>query len=189
MYVGDLIDPSGFVGARRSWIEVDINAGVQALPLSANARYHTRVGRPFGLERGDPNRLCDLMLSRLGYPYDVRTRIDLIRYIIQRPPVPSSWRRRMLELRSGDPTRAICSWLIARAFPSIHYPLMPDIQPRNAASELRDIHDLPNPTLHTARNVDVWPFFDTIKPRIATGFDFHGLDGGDEPPAIAGAAS
>ncbi|MGH8679798.1 MAG: hypothetical protein ACREUQ_15810 [Burkholderiales bacterium] len=49
------------------------------------------------------------------------TPIDFTRYVLQEPPVPTRWRRRMLSLGSGEPTRAMCSTLIAQAFQSIRF--------------------------------------------------------------------
>lgn len=38
----------------------------------------------------------------------------------------------MIALGSGEPTKAICSTLIARAFQSIRYPILPQITQENA---------------------------------------------------------
>lgn len=63
----------------------------------------------------------------IGLRYDMRNIFDLLRYFLPTPPVPVGWRRRMLALGSGDPTRAICSSLIARAFQSVRHPILPDV--------------------------------------------------------------
>ena len=36
---------------------------------------------------------------------------------------------RMIALGSGDPTRAICSTMIAQAFGLVHYPILPTYRP------------------------------------------------------------
>src|SRR5690606_9296333 len=46
----------------------------------------------------------------------------------RQPPVPDTFKRRMLALGSGEPTRAICSTLLAQAFGSIGYPILPGIE-------------------------------------------------------------
>ncbi|SIT06814.1 hypothetical protein [Paracoccus saliphilus] len=56
------------------------------------------------------------MKSRIGLQYDLRNIIDLVRYFLPTPPVSVRWWRRMLALGPGDPTRAICSSLIAETF-------------------------------------------------------------------------
>jgi len=51
-------------------------------------------------------------LARLGSRCDLKNVFDLMRYLLP-PPVRAPWRRRMLALGSGDPTRAIYFTLIA----------------------------------------------------------------------------
>lgn len=57
--------------------------------------------------------------------------------------------RRMLALGSGDPTRAICSPLIAKAFQSIRYPILPEIkEPGTQRSDLPGLRSLRYCTRH-----------------------------------------
>ncbi len=49
-----------------------------------------------------------------GFGYDTKNIVDLMRYLIPMP-VPQRWRRRMIAFGSGDPTKIICSALIAQA--------------------------------------------------------------------------
>ena len=74
------------------------------------------------------------MVSHLGTQYDMRNVVDLARYLLPTPPVPTHWRRRMIALGSGEPTRAICSTLIAAAFQHVRYPILPRVE-RIAAEE------------------------------------------------------
>src|SRR5574337_378503 len=57
--------------------------------------------------------------------YDLKNVVDLARYLLPTPPVPVGWRRRLLALGSGEPTQAICSTMIAQAFQSVSYPILP----------------------------------------------------------------
>mgnify|MGYP006285982167 CR=1 FL=1 len=107
LYVGDVIDPPGFVGERRLLIEADVNEGVRAVPFSEYAGYHTRICRAVGLTDADMGRVCDYMISRLGYQYDIRNIVDLARYLVQAPPVPAQWKRRMLA-----PVGPAASWIV-----------------------------------------------------------------------------
>jgi hypothetical protein len=86
----------------------------------------------------------------------------------------------MLSLGSGDPTRAICSTLIAQAFQSIHYPILPDIDQRCADSVecpgcVEEILRMRDHSLFTPRDFDVSPYFEVIKPTLTAKFDFHTL--------------
>ena len=97
-------------------IEADMRAGVRAVPLSHYAGLHTRICRPVGISVVDLRKVIEFAVSRIGERYDLKNVFDLARYLLPTPPVPSRWRRRMLALGSGDPTRAICSTLIAQAY-------------------------------------------------------------------------
>jgi hypothetical protein len=68
------------------------------------------------------------MMSHLATQYDMRNIFDLARYLLPTPTVPMRWRRRMIALGSGEPTRAICSTLIAEAFDRVRYPIPPRVE-------------------------------------------------------------
>ena len=97
-------------------IEVNLGEGCVSVPLSKYDRFHTRICRPIGLTDADRNAILAFMVSHLHTQYDMRNVVDLMRYLLPTPPVPTRWRRRMIALGSGEPTRAICSTLIAQAF-------------------------------------------------------------------------
>jgi len=121
-------------------------------------------------------------VQRIGHAYDLKNIIDLLRYFLPQPPVPSRWRRRMLALGSGDPTRAICTTLIAQAFQSVHYPILPTIEKVDDESR-REILHIRHHSLFSPRDFDVSPFFEIIKPTIATGFDYRRFEWADRMQA------
>jgi hypothetical protein len=105
---------------------------------------------------------------------------DLARYLLPTPPVPQSWRRRMLSLGSGDPTRAIYSTLIAQAFQSVHDPILLIISIVSKDSPdgplcVDEILQLRHHSLFAPRDFDVSPYFQVLKPSLAQGIDFHEL--------------
>jgi len=152
-------------------IEAELGKGVIASPLSKYATYNTRICRPVGLSPGDRDKVLRYAIERIGYDYDLKNIIDLMRYFLPQPPVPASWRRRMIALGSGEPTRAICSSLIAQAFESVGYPILPDIARVDDESK-REIMHIRHHTLYAPRDFDVSPFFAIVKPTIETGFDY-----------------
>ena len=96
------------------------------------------------------------------------------------PPVPVRWRRRMLSLGSGDPTRAICSTLIAQAFQSVRYPILPLIENVPSIDPMcpgcmDEILHVRHHSLFAPRDFDVSPYFAVIKPTIASGFNHRAL--------------
>src|SRR5690606_24521964 len=141
---------------------------------------HTRICRPVGLSAAEIDALVQFMLERKGITYDLKNVFDLARYFIRTPPVPGSMKRRMLALGSGEPTKAICSTLLAQAFESIRYPILPDIEQVDAGTERgrrarREILHIRHHSLYAPRDFDVSPFFQIVKPRLAQGFDHRAL--------------
>jgi hypothetical protein len=155
-------------------VEAELGKGVIASPLSKFATYNTRICRPVGLTPEDRSQVVRFASERIGYEYDVKNIIDLMRYFLPQPPVPASWRRRMIALGSGAPTRAICSSLIAQAFESVGYPILPDIERVDIESR-REILHIRHHSLYTPRDFDISPFFAVVKPTIETGFDYKAM--------------
>ena len=152
-------------------IEAELGHGVIASPLSKYADYNTRICRPAGLTPKDRAKVIQYVTQRIGHAYDLKNIIDLMRYFLPQPPVPASWRRRMISLGSGEPTRAICSSLIAQAFESVGYPILPEVHRVDDESR-REIMHIRHHSLYAPRDFDVSPFFAIVKPTIETGFDY-----------------
>ena len=166
-------------------IEADLEQGVIAVSLDKYARLNTRICRPVGLSEEDCRRVCRYLTERLGHAYDLKNVIDLARYLLPVPPVPVNWRRRMLALGSGDPTRAICSTLIAQAYQSVRYPILPHVEQREIADAqpgytLGEIHHIRHYSLFTPRDFDVSPYFRIVKPTLEKGFDHRLLTWSDQ---------
>ncbi len=141
---------------------------------------HCRVCRPIGLNDVEINALIHFVLARLGHRYDLKNVFDLARYLLPTPPVPVRWRRRMLALGSGDPTRAICSTLIAQAFQSVRYPILPLIETVPSKDPtclgcMDEILWVRHHSLFVPRDFDVSPYFCVIKPMLAMNFDHRQL--------------
>lgn len=177
------LDIPGGAGAADApcFVEADVVEGVRAVGFGAYAGLHCRVCRAVSLTAPERDRLIDFVVARLGHHYDLKNVVDLARFLLPTPPVPVRWRRRMLALGSGDPTRAICSTLIAQAFEAVRYPILPYIETieavdGNGAEIVREILHVRHHSLYVPRDFDVSPYFQIIKPTIASGFDHHELD-------------
>lgn len=180
IFVGDRIADTDSDPARRPrLVEVNLGEGCVAVPLSKYETFNTRICRAKGLSRSDRETVVEFMVARLGTKYDLRNIFDMLRYFFPTPPVPVRWRRRMIAFGSGDPTRAICSSLIAQAFQTIRYPILPDLKDADAAGVRtfgrREILHIRHHSLFTPRDFDLSPFFEIVKPRIRRGFDYRGL--------------
>lgn len=177
MFVGDALGKSTCDGEPCELIEADLLQGVIAVPVSKYARFNTRICRPVGLTAEDRHKVVQFMVKSLGNLYDHKNVIDLTRYLLPIPPVPVRFRRRMLAFGSGDPTRAICSTLIAKAFQSIRYPLLPCVERQVNASNhaYRELLHIRHHSLFTPRDFDVSPYFQIVKPTLERGFRYKEL--------------
>jgi hypothetical protein len=161
-------------------VEAHVIEGVRRVSLSKYWNLHTRICRPVGITAAEIEKVVAYTESRIGHQYDLKNIADLARYLIQTPPVPTRWRRRMLALGSGDPTRAICSSLIAQAFQSVKYPILPASVPvKSTDPACRDCQNeylhIRHHSLFAPGDFDISPYFQVIKPTLENGFDPHQL--------------
>jgi len=173
-------------------LEADLVDGVITVPLEKYAEFNMRICRPVRLTEEDTEALLDFVTSRIGLQYDTKNIIDLMRYLLPTPPVPQHFRRRLLEFGSGDPTKAICSTLVAQAFQSIRYPILPLKIPEFINTETKAVprqgFSLLKPRLFARnrlekrhyshfipRDFDLSPYFEIVKPTLKTGFNYQDI--------------
>ncbi len=185
LYVGVI---SGVVGEGpepRVLVEADIVNGVLAVPLSTYSGMHTRVCRPVSVSDREIQRVVNFAVASIGKQYDLKNVIDLARYLLPTPPVPTRWRRKLLYFGSGEPTKAICSTLIAQAFQSIHYPILPERRIRPAPTNdcndcVQETFSMRHYSLFAPRDFDVSPYFQIVKPTLAAAFDYRAMHWTDD---------
>ena len=181
LYIGDALGPEPSGGEAKVLIEAEAGPGVVAVPLSKYAHFNKRICRPVGLSAEKCKKVIDYAVARIGMKYDSKRIVDLARYLLPHPPVPVAMRRRMLAIGSGDPTKAICSRLIAEAFASVHYPILPErVEIGGKAYGVApyvqsEIEHIRKHGIYTPRDFDVSPYFAVVKPTIEYGFDHHTL--------------
>ena len=191
LYVGDALPEPEDGSERPRLVEVILGDGCIAVPLSKYKTYNTRICRANGLTPDDRDSIVAFMIEKLGLRYDMRNIFDLLRYFLPTPPVPVRWRRRMIAIGSGDPTRAICSSLIAQAFQNVGYPILPEITKAkgHASAESsysrQEILHIRHHSLFTPRDFDLSPYFAIVKPTLAFGFDYKTLKWGEPQSAAA----
>jgi hypothetical protein len=161
-------------------VEAELGFGVISSPLSRHQHFHTRICRPAPMEERDLSIILDFAKSHIGEDYDVKNVVDLCRFLLPQPPVPVRFRRRMIALGSGEPTRFICSTLIAQAFHAVQYPILPRVEVIRRDGELEradllleEIHHIRHHSLYTPRDFDISPFFSVVKPTFENGFDYR----------------
>src|SRR3954465_9018436 len=179
LYVGPIDGATEPDGEPHVLVEAYVGDGVISAPLSRYFSYHTRVCRPVGLSYEDRHTVCRYAINRIGFGYDTKNILDLMRYLIPMP-IPQRWRRRMIALGSGDPTKMICSALIAQAFDAVRYPILPKITRAGSRRAKREILHIRDSSLYMPRDFDISPYFEIVKPTIIEGFDYTALHWADK---------
>lgn len=164
-------------------VEAELGCGVIVSPLSKYMNFHTRVCRPIGLRQADRERVVAHALGRVGHAYDLKNVIDIARDRLSRRSVVATLKRGLRALGSGEPTRTICSSLIAEAFQSVRYPILatrrmvpcresPPDRPDDCIEEAWEAHHF---SLLAPRDFDVSPYFTVVKPPPIADFDYTRL--------------
>ncbi|MEZ5490621.1 MAG: YiiX/YebB-like N1pC/P60 family cysteine hydrolase [Gammaproteobacteria bacterium] len=155
-------------------LEADLQNGVHLVPVAKYSHFNVRICRPVGLTADETRKVVEFAREKLGHHYDLKNVLDLVRFLIQRPAVPNRYRRSMLALGSGEPTRAICSTLIAQSFQYIDYPILPRLGEEGDDGEVPTFYRA-HFTHYTPRDFDASPYFAIVKPTIEKGFDYRTL--------------
>ncbi len=166
-------------------VEALPDQGVVLSPLVKYSSFNIRVCRPYNLTRRDLDRLLTMALAQVGHQYDLKNVLDLARYFFPFTLLPRRWQRQVFNFGSGEPTRVICSSMIASLFHEIKFPIIPHIELVNdsAPEEPRFLAVLrewlgwrpagrlevfkPTPsTLIIPRDFDLSPYFEVVKFNI-----------------------
>jgi hypothetical protein len=148
-------------------IEALLGQGTIVDKLEKYRHDHTRICRPKRITREDCGRVISYASKHLGCDYDVRQLLDLARFMFPYGILPRRWRSSLFEHNAGGPTRTVCSSLLAAAFASVHFPIIPVVQ-RTEQGELKLCKR--NFRLYTPRDFDYSPYFNIIK------YPYLGLD-------------
>lgn len=154
-------------------IESEVGHGTIMPQLSKYQGAHIRLARPRGLKKEDTEKVIRYALSRLGTHYNIRHILDLARFLFPWSLFPRRWRSVLFEHNAKQPTHDICSSLIATAFQSIDYPILPKIE-ACVGHHYRFTHR--NPKLYTPSDFDYSPYFDIIKYPIIPAKHYKSID-------------
>ena len=141
-------------------LEALLGQGTVISSLRKYEDYHLRICRPKGLSRQDALAVIRHAASRLGTDYDLRQILDLARFMFPYGLLPATWRSSLFEHNFGGPTRTVCSSLLAEAFHSVHFPILP-VLTQDKEGEMRLLKR--NHKLYTPKDFDYSPYFEIIK--------------------------
>jgi hypothetical protein len=180
LYVGPIQGANTPDGEPHVLIEAVMGEGIVSSPLSKYRSYPTRICRPVGLSQEDRASVCQYAIERIGFDYDLANIIDLMR-VLMPLPVPQRWRRRMIGPGSGNPTRIMCSALIAQAFEMVRYPILPKITRIESKAAQRVISQIRPSSHYAPRDFDISPYFQIVKPTLVENFNYKLMDWADLP--------
>lgn len=141
-------------------IEGYLGKGTIVSPLENYKSDHIRICRPRGLSRQDAQQVTAFAIHKLGTDYDMRQIFDLARFLVPWSILPRRWRSSLFVHHAGQSTKTVCSTMIAEAFSSIDFPILPVVkQHEESGVELY----VRNPRLFTPRDFDYSPYFEIIK--------------------------
>ena len=153
-------------------IEAIIGKGTIVTPLSTYREDHLRICRPASLSPRQPvarrRPACHRLLRAPpgpGLRHAPRPRSGAL--LLPWGILPRRWRSSLFQHNAGEPTRAVCSTLIAEAFMAVDYPILPFID-REQDGSIRFFKR--NPKLFAPRDFDTSPYFDIIE------YPFLGID-------------
>lgn len=135
----------------------------QGTIITALAHYkndHIRICRPAGLSRSDAQKVTAYSINKLGGQYSLRHIFDLMRFLFPWAIMPKRWRSVLFEHNTLKPTHDICSSMIADAFSSVKFPILPIVKTDHEKG-LELIQR--NSKLFTPSDFDYSPYFNIIK--------------------------
>lgn len=141
-------------------IEGVMGKGTIVSPITNYEKDHIRLCRPKGLSRRDAQLVINYAVKRLGTHYDVIQILDLARFLLPWSFLPKTFRSTLFEYRPGESTKTVCSTMIAEAFDSVQFPILPLVK-SHATTGIELITR--NPKLFTPRDFDYSPYFEIIK--------------------------
>ena len=149
-------------------IEGILGKGMIVTPINEYERDNLRICRPSSLSAGDAQNVINYSIDQLGVGYNIRQLFDLARFIFPWRILPRRWRSTLFTRNPDEVTKTVCSSMIAEAFYSVQYPILPLFR-RIGKDGLELIPR--NTRLYTPADFDYSPYFDIKK------FPFMGTHG------------
>lgn len=151
-YVGSLDEPLV--------IESRMGRGVIINPAVHYQNRHIRICRAKGLVAADVEKVIRYAIAHLGDGYNSLQILDLARFLYPWHILPRRWHSSLFTFKAGETTKLTCSCLLANAFESVDFPILPLIL---KSKKEHPVFVLRNPNLFTPRDFDYSPFFEILK--------------------------
>ena len=173
-------------------LEADNDDGVSCTPVSKYLKHNIRVCRPRFLRKPDLDKVLQYLFERLGHRYNFRHIFELARWFFPVSIIPRRFQKAALHYGGEQKHEVICSTLLARAFRSVGYPILPRVTVNEVQAEasfvsrllrrngqsVRALYREEDPALITPRDFDLSPYFDVVKLNHHTEsrFDYRRIE-------------
>lgn len=144
-------------------IESEVGKGTIISPINKYHEHHIRICRPAGLSYHDAQKIIAYAVNSIGKEYNVRHLVDLGRFLFGSRFIPRRWKSTLFRQEPGQATQDICSSMIAQAFESVNFPVLPLIR-KGEKNQWELFHR--NAKLYTPSDFDYSPYFNIIKYPI-----------------------
>ncbi len=144
-------------------IESLLGKGTLVDSINKYREAHLRICRPTSITLKDAQKVIAYAINQLGTYYNVRQILDLARFLFPYAFLPRRWRSSLFEHNAGAPTHTVCSSMMAEAFASVHFPILPVLH-RDEDGNLKMYKR--NTKLITPKDFDYSPYFAVIKYPI-----------------------
>ncbi|MBT4963400.1 MAG: hypothetical protein HOI53_00055 [Francisellaceae bacterium] len=151
-------------------IEGVFGKGTVISPLTEYHDDHIRICRPRGLSPRDAQNVLHYAINQLGTDYDVRQALDMFRLMVPWRIMPRHFRSKLFQHQLTSTAKTICSTVIAEAFNSVDFPILPHVQ-HDSEKGLELIYR--NPKLYTPKDFDYSPYFEIIKYPFVSFDDYY----------------
>ena len=140
-------------------IESLLGEGTLISPLTKYTEEHIRICRPKAITHEDKQKVINYTIAHLGIEYDFRQIFDLGRFLLPWPLLPRKWHSTLFNYKPENSVKESCSTLLAEAFQSVDFPIMPRTVQDGKTIKL----EKENPRLFTPKDFDYSPYFEIIK--------------------------
>ncbi len=147
-------------------IEALLGRGTILTPLRRYRTHPVKICRPSNLSEQQVGRVIRFAVRYLGFDYDLRHILDLVRLAVPLPSFAQRWRSTLFDPDYVASRRCICSTLLVQSFTSVAHPVVAVAAPHSDAAYKASLEV--NPRLATPRDFDGSPYFEYLEfPPVA----------------------
>jgi hypothetical protein len=118
----------------RVLIEALLGRGAVLTPLRRYRAHAVKICRPRNLSAQQVGRVIRFAVRHLGFDYDLRQILDLVRLAVPLPSFARRWRSTLFDPDYVASRRCICSTLLVQSFTSVAHPVVAVAAPHSNAA-------------------------------------------------------